>query len=323
MVITRAQGFAARGLRVGALGFLLALLPAASGECAGDKDADGVADAADRCVGTAKDAVVDGSGCSIEDRCPCVESPAEVPWKGWYAACVARTSRDFSLAGLIPTKRSEELIAEAGKSQCTKVEPEHTATLRVQTLDNSGRPDPSAATVLLDGIPVSATGADGLLSLEVAAARSYRVRARVPGAVGSPAADVTVAEAGGSVELQLDREGLREDADLVVSEGLSAGALSSDVKQLALRFEWQGGGIAPFKELAELRVRPAAQPEGWRSVKGQFAVAPDGVISLADAAAFRELLKQLPAGDLQLEASGEDADGRFYRDSAELKVARR
>ena len=66
--------------------------------CDADDDADGVADGSDLCLGTAPGFVVDATGCSIDNLCPC-----EATWKshGAYVACVASQARRFEELGLI------------------------------------------------------------------------------------------------------------------------------------------------------------------------------------------------------------------------------
>jgi hypothetical protein len=83
--------------------------------CDIDSDGDNVVDATDQCLGTASGAVVNSSGCAIEQICPCATS-----WKnhGGYVKCVANSAKDFLASGLITFKQREKLVSEAAKSQC-------------------------------------------------------------------------------------------------------------------------------------------------------------------------------------------------------------
>lgn len=80
-----------------------------------DLDFDGVCDESDACAGTAEDELVDESGCSIADYCPC-----EARWKthGKYVQCVDRASEDFLEAGLITEAEQALMHSDAAQSSC-------------------------------------------------------------------------------------------------------------------------------------------------------------------------------------------------------------
>jgi hypothetical protein len=82
----------------------------------GDSDQDGIIDAQDQCLGaSARDAMVDDSGCSVAQICPC-----ENDWKSHraYVRCIARASEAFVETGLITEEEKEETLSAAGSSRC-------------------------------------------------------------------------------------------------------------------------------------------------------------------------------------------------------------
>jgi uncharacterized membrane protein len=81
----------------------------------GDSDGDGVPDNADVCPGTPAGEVVDASGCSINQLCPCNNQ-----WEnhGQYVSCVAQTSNDFVTAGLITEAERDAIVSKAAQSSC-------------------------------------------------------------------------------------------------------------------------------------------------------------------------------------------------------------
>ena len=83
----------------------------------GDADGDGVPDEEDECENTGPGEIVDETGCSINDLCPCDD-----PWRnhGAYVTCVVRAAHDFFRAGLITGKEKGEIISEAARSDCGK-----------------------------------------------------------------------------------------------------------------------------------------------------------------------------------------------------------
>ena len=82
---------------------------------ADDTDADGVVNDDDSCPATPAGEIVDASGCSITDLCPC-----DGDWRshGSYVICVARTARNFRLAGLINGHEKGAIIMAAARSEC-------------------------------------------------------------------------------------------------------------------------------------------------------------------------------------------------------------
>ena len=85
--------------------------------CDSDDDNDAVADGADQCLATAPGDLVDASGCSIADRCPC-----QGDWRnhGAYVRCVAHTSGLFASAGLIATTEKDAIVSAGAQSVCGK-----------------------------------------------------------------------------------------------------------------------------------------------------------------------------------------------------------
>ena len=71
----------------------------------------------DTCPSTSAGSVVNASGCSIADLCPC-----EKDWKnhGQYVSCVTKTSQDFIKAKLITKEAGASLVSTAAKAACGK-----------------------------------------------------------------------------------------------------------------------------------------------------------------------------------------------------------
>ena len=80
-----------------------------------DDDDDGVLDADDECLFTFPRDIVDYSGCSIADLCPC-----ENQWKnhGTFVKCVAQSSKEFFSEGLITKAQRKAIVSNAAKSDC-------------------------------------------------------------------------------------------------------------------------------------------------------------------------------------------------------------
>ena len=72
-------------------------------------------DGNDECLNTGPGEVINDDGCSIADLCPC-----DIQWKnhGGYVKCVAQTSKDFLVDGLITDVEKEMTISEAAESSC-------------------------------------------------------------------------------------------------------------------------------------------------------------------------------------------------------------
>jgi hypothetical protein len=83
--------------------------------CDTDDDNDGILDAMDQCPNTAPGDLVNDTGCSIADLCPC-----DNLWKnhGAYVRCVAHTSEDFVAAGLIEEMDKDIIVSNAAESEC-------------------------------------------------------------------------------------------------------------------------------------------------------------------------------------------------------------
>ena len=78
-----------------------------------DSDGDGVLDADDLCPDTAAGAVIDGSGCAIDQHCPCDDG-----WRnhGEYVSCVSWTATDFVIQGLLASEGPT--VSSAARSSC-------------------------------------------------------------------------------------------------------------------------------------------------------------------------------------------------------------
>ncbi len=85
--------------------------------CDSDVDGDAVQDDTDACLGTATGDVVDASGCSIAQLCPCDNA-----WKshGKYVSCIAKTAKSFMEGGLITDTQKDSIVSEATGSSCGK-----------------------------------------------------------------------------------------------------------------------------------------------------------------------------------------------------------
>jgi hypothetical protein len=85
--------------------------------CDGDDDGDGVSDGIDSCSGTSANALVNASGCSIDDLAPCSGS-----WKNHGAYLVAYTLVviRFHEQRLLSWQEAAKLIARAALSSCGK-----------------------------------------------------------------------------------------------------------------------------------------------------------------------------------------------------------
>lgn len=81
-----------------------------------DSDHDGIADDLDACPLTLDGAIVNTSGCAIQQLCRCEPNTLH----GGYVSCVTKTSRQFVKAGLIEHKLRRQLIKQAGQSDCAK-----------------------------------------------------------------------------------------------------------------------------------------------------------------------------------------------------------
>jgi hypothetical protein len=80
-----------------------------------DSDGDGIPDSEDDCPDTPAGEMVNSSGCSVDELCPC-----ENEWKnhGSYVRCVAHASEDFMNDGLITEAEKDAIVSEAAESIC-------------------------------------------------------------------------------------------------------------------------------------------------------------------------------------------------------------
>jgi hypothetical protein len=87
----------------------------AGNACDTDDDADTVIDADDECLGTPPGEVVDASGCSIAQLCPC-----DAQWKNHvqYVLCVTKSTASFVKQHLITKREGIRILVEAVRSSC-------------------------------------------------------------------------------------------------------------------------------------------------------------------------------------------------------------
>jgi hypothetical protein len=85
-----------------------------------DDDNDGVLDVQDNCPNTLSGSIVNASGCTISQICPCEGPVTGQTWPshGNYVSCVDQTSKKFFKAGLITTKEKAALVKQAEQSSC-------------------------------------------------------------------------------------------------------------------------------------------------------------------------------------------------------------
>ena len=81
-----------------------------------DEDDDDIADEHDLCAGTAQGDVVDATGCSVPQICPCDGFTNH----GQYVSCVADTANEFVDSGLITRSQRKSTLKLAAKSSCSK-----------------------------------------------------------------------------------------------------------------------------------------------------------------------------------------------------------
>jgi len=80
-----------------------------------DTDEDGIGDACDDCPNTETSAIVNQSGCSIDQLCPC-----DNEWKNHcgYVSCVAHIAESFLEEGLITEEAKAAIVSDAARSDC-------------------------------------------------------------------------------------------------------------------------------------------------------------------------------------------------------------
>lgn len=71
----------------------------------------------DGCPGTVEGELVDESGCSIAQLCPCVSN-----WKnhGSYVSCIAHVTDDWLEKGLLTEEEKDAIVSDAAQSDCGK-----------------------------------------------------------------------------------------------------------------------------------------------------------------------------------------------------------
>ncbi len=91
--------------------------------CDPDADGDGVDNDADSCPVTLIGSIVNSSGCSIAQLCPCA-GPRDGAgfWRnhGQYVSCIAHVSSSFKKSGLITGSDQGATVSFAGQSSCGK-----------------------------------------------------------------------------------------------------------------------------------------------------------------------------------------------------------
>ena len=82
-----------------------------------DDDGDGVPNDADTCPATAEGEIVDLSGCSVQQSCPC-----ENNWKnhGQMVSCTSGVAEIFVSEGLLTDEEKDAIVSEAAQSSCGK-----------------------------------------------------------------------------------------------------------------------------------------------------------------------------------------------------------
>jgi hypothetical protein len=87
-----------------------------------DSDGDGVPDVEDQCPNTPAGAVVNASGCSIDQLVPCAGPLSGGSWRnhGAYVSAVAHAAEDFLEAGLITERQKGAIVSAAARSNCGK-----------------------------------------------------------------------------------------------------------------------------------------------------------------------------------------------------------
>jgi hypothetical protein len=85
-----------------------------------DSDGDGVADDIDQCPNTPARAIVDATGCSIEQLVPCEGPLSGGSWKchGQYVRAVIGAASDFLKGGFITRRQWAGIVTKAAYSKC-------------------------------------------------------------------------------------------------------------------------------------------------------------------------------------------------------------
>jgi len=82
-----------------------------------DSDGDGVINSEDDCPDTPAGEVVNSSGCSVDQSCPCDNA-----WKnhGQYVSCVAHATEEMVADGIITGAEKGAIVSSSAKSSCGK-----------------------------------------------------------------------------------------------------------------------------------------------------------------------------------------------------------
>jgi hypothetical protein len=86
-----------------------------------DLDNDGIPDSMDSCISTPPGDMVNASGCSVNDLCPCGHpAGSSSQWKnhGVYVSCITHAAGDFVAAGLITKGDKGVIVSTAAGSNC-------------------------------------------------------------------------------------------------------------------------------------------------------------------------------------------------------------
>ena len=85
-----------------------------------DADGDGVGDSFDLCPNTPAGAIVDASGCTIDQLAPCSGPALGGTWKnhGQYVSTVAQVVEAFLAEGVITVDEADKIVSQAAHSNC-------------------------------------------------------------------------------------------------------------------------------------------------------------------------------------------------------------
>ncbi len=307
--------------------FSFVLLLSAAAAFGADGDGDGVIDSLDNCPATAAGEVVNASGCSVNDLCPCAGPAPAMPWNnhGEYVSCVTHALDDFADQGLIARSERGGIVSAAARSGCGHRGAENTEALTIQTfVDETAFPAGEGVLVFIDGAQVGVTGVGGIFTAELLPNREYRIRVLEVGLVGGRATIFLEPSAGGTQTLQIimtSEAGVTEDARLVV-EGVSDRILDAAFPQLGMRFEYPNGTVARLTTFDYLLLRSSRNEDASRDVTSFFDLDSEGRLVLTDVEAFRSSLLSLRIGEVSIEAYGEDAMGLIFAGQARFYVGR-
>jgi hypothetical protein len=87
------------------------------GNSPADLDGDSIDDEIDACLNTAPGAIVDSTGCSIDQLCSPTSNYRN---HGAYVSCVAHEAEEFALAGLITEEQKGIIVSNAAQTSIGK-----------------------------------------------------------------------------------------------------------------------------------------------------------------------------------------------------------